>query len=529
MTASPHLYESPLGLYGFQARAVGRAYVSPDLLACMDAGLGKTHLGMATAAILFEDGLIDGVIVVAEMNKIRDWCRDFEAFTKLSVALYHGDRAKRAKLRALPPQVLVSTFETWRNDMAHPNTALKHPSQGNWLPGPLVEAWAGRRLLVIYDEITKVRERTNGLYKAQAAFLAAMRKTAPTRTMGLTATPIESSPMNVFNIGRLLVPDRMGTVDDFIRDHVVAKDLFGNPCKFKNIGVNDTVREPGVPTLREKFGDTIVVKRKSDDDVKDEFPKQVEEFEAINLGARHLAFYRTVQEAFYDLNPSPMEERMLFGVLRQIAGHPLALLRSEGKLAQAIVGQVGEEGLRALGSAKADYLVSRLDRVVRIQQAKGVVFTFFGQSILPILYDRLKDEGYRVVMNHGKMSSQRRQESIDALRFGDAQIFLSSDAGSRGLNLPEAHYVWNYESPLTYANYRQRSDRVHRIDSLAEIVVTETLIANDTVEEPIADLVIRRNRWHDVFLDDEDGEGEHLSAEERRAMIRFAQKKSRAA
>lgn len=529
MTLQP-LYESPRGLYPFQADGVGRGYYTPDALALWDTGLGKTHLAMALAAVLFEDGLIDLVLVLAETNKIRDWVADFITFTSLTVDLYHGDKKKRTRLREAPPQVLVSTYETVKADAAMPNKELANPNMGNWLPGPMVIEWQGRRVFVVYDEVTKVRERTSGNYKAQEAFLRCMRTASDgQRTLGLTATPIESNPENVFNMGRLIVPHRVGTVAQFEHDHIVAKDPFGKPVQFKNIGFNDRVREPGVLTLREKFGDALLIKSKFDDDVKDEFPKQVEEYEAVPLGGKHLEFYRTVRSAFYDTNPTPMEERMLFGVLRQIAGHPLSLVRSKGQLAQAIVEQVGEAGLRAIGSAKEDYLSSRLERVCNVQGAKAIVFTFFGQSILPVLADRMRKDGLNVVINHGQMSSAERQVSIDALRYGDAQVFLSSDAGSRGLNLPEAHYVFNYECPLTYANLRQRNDRVHRIDSLAEIVFTETLIADDTIEEAVADLVVKRHEWHDTFIDDDDEAGEHLDAAERRRLIEFAKARTKTA
>jgi SNF2 family DNA or RNA helicase len=521
------LYKSPIGLYDFQAIGVAQAYYELDTLAVWSTGIGKTHLAMATSALLFEDDLVDLVLVTCEVNKMGDWLRDMHTFTDLEAVHYKGDKRRRGKLRQAPPQVMIGTYETIRNDAAKPGPTKLH----DYRPGPLCEALEGLRVLLVYDEVSRLGNRTSGVFRAQECLVKHLRKARPgdTRTMGLTATPIERDPANVYNEGRIITPWTVGTVQEFTHDHVVAVDFFGNPCKFHNIGPDDW---DGVTrTLKRKLSPALKIKSKSDPDVKDQFPKQVEEFEMVSLDSRHLDFYNTVRDAFYEQEWTPAEERRLFVVLRQIAGHPMSLLRSQGELAQAISGQVGEAGLHALGSAKLDYLLHRLDTVCNGQGEKAIVFTFFGQSILPLLHERIRAADLNVVVNHGQMSADRRYESIQALREGDAQVFLSSDAGSRGLNLPEATYVFNYELPLSFANYRQRNDRIHRIDSLAEIVVTESLIAANTIEEAIANMVLRRNEWHDILLGeqvlgDDDGEGAHLTADDRRKLIAFAKKRT---
>lgn len=514
------LYYSPRGLFEFQALGVARCYFERDSLAVWDTGIGKTHLAMALAAVLFEDDLIDQVVVAAEANKIRDWVEDFGRFTKIEADRYHGTKARREKMRAALPPVIVSTYETIRNDGA----SRGRSKNAHWIPGPLTEALVGKRVLLVFDEVTKLGNRGSGLYKAMETVLRELRKANPeeTRTLGMTATPIEKDPSNVFNQARLISPETVGTVAEFAKEHIAAYDIHDNPIRFKNIGAGDHELIPGQRTLKEKLAPLLQVKSKFDQDVKDQFPKQVEEFESVTLGAKHLDFYRTVEESFYEQEWSEMEERQIFGVLRQIAGHPMALSRSQGKIAQMITEQIGVEGLRALGCAKLDAVTEYLKTVVFGQGAKAIVFTFYGQSILHLIHEHLRINGFDVVINHGGMSTGARQESIHALRYGDAQVFLSSDAGSKGLNLPEATYVLNYELPLTYANYRQRNDRVHRIDSLAEIVVTRSFVAENTVEEAIVDLVMRRNKWHDLLLSDEDEAGVHLSAADRKALIKMA-------
>ena len=88
--------------------------------------------------------------------------------------------------------------------------------------------------------------------------------------------------------------------------------------------------------------------------------------------------------------------------------------------------------------------------------------------------------------------------------------------------MPEATYVIEYESALTYANRTQRLDRIHRIDSEAPSVTCMTLMLDGTVEEPIALKMIDRNEQTDILLGDADAGENFMSAPERKAALKIA-------
>jgi superfamily II DNA/RNA helicase len=182
-----------------------------------------------------------------------------------------------------------------------------------------------------------------------------------------------------------------------------------------------------------------------------------------------------------------------------------------------LVQEMGIEVFRNTSSAKMEALLGYLDVVVKGQGSKAVVFTFFGQSVLRDIQANLTKSGYKVYINHGGMSISQQQESRTSFK-SDPQpaIFLTSDAGSRGINLPEATYVIEYESALTFANRTQRLDRIHRIDSKAPSVTCMTMFLNDTVEDIIAENMIQRNDQTDILLGDNDAGENHISAAERK-------------
>lgn len=528
------LYHSPWGLLPFQADHVVQAYLRERTLAVWDTGLGKTHLDMATAALLFEDGMVDLHLLVCEQNKVAEWVADFARFTDLVAIDYRGPADRRRKIvlsldspepvkigrkktdTVHRPQVLVGTYETFRNDLAESKTTTTKGGRKvkTVSPGMLTLAIASKRLLIGYDEMTKVGNRGSTMHMAQALLLKEVAKAGGSaRLIGLTATPISTDPESYYNLGRLLCPDLVGTVKSFEADHVQYRDLYGRGT-FKNL-TPETRTEPWVIPLSEKMAPVLLRKRKTDDDVREQFPETSERIVPVMMTDRQADFYETVRAS---LDP---DDQGLITVLRQIAGIPESLAHSRGQLAQAIVKEVGVEGLRALGAAKVDVLTERLRPIVD-QGDQAVVFSFFGPSMIPLLSRRLRKEGFIVAEHYGAMGTDAQERAREAFRAGQVQMLISSDAGARGINLPQASYAIEFESGITHAIRTQRLNRIHRIDSRSfghDKVYFQTLITQNTVEEGLFEHTLERNEWSDLLLGDEDA-GEHfMTAEMRRRLL----------
>jgi SNF2 family DNA or RNA helicase len=511
------LYQSKFGgLFDFQADHVAEGYLRLEItgswdgvLVVWDTGVGKTHFAMALAAFLYEDNKIDAVILVAEKGKVGEWEEDFRSSTTLSCYLHHGTgREKRFAKKGIP-DVLISTYETIKADAAE--FYRKPGARGKSIRDKwLIEEYRGKRVLVVYDESTKLKNRGSDNYKIHEHMLKALSKSAHLRVAGLTGTPVEKDYEDAFNQGRLLRPDLMPTCKFFEDTYVKGRDPYGRPTYYE-----ERMHEFAL-TMRP----LILRKRKTDPDVIDQFPKQVEEAKHLILPDQQYAFYEAMEELGQEYLAEHEEPMLgLWTCLRQVAGYPESLIHSQGGLAQQIVAAFGADFLRTIPSGKATALVEYLKPLVLAEDQKAVVFTFFGQSILPLLARDLRKAGITVWTNHGGMSPAQQTE----MRLGFRQstrpgVFLTSDAGARGLNLPEATYVVEYESALTYANRTQRLNRIHRIDSQHPSVTCMTFFADYTVEDMIAHKMISRNAQHDLLLDDDAGEN-WISSAERRAML----------
>ncbi len=511
------LYHSPLGLLDFQAEGVAEFVLGKNKVAVWSCGLGKTHLGMASAALLFEDDMIDLCVVACEANKVDEWVKDFETFTDLATMKYRGTLKRREKLRneISAYQVMVSTYETIREDTAMLDGGRS--KRAALIPKFLPELLKGKRVMFIYDEATKLKGRSSTTHRAHRLLVDDVRAFGDAWTLGLTATPIERDPSDFYNLCRIIDHDLVGSVSDFEAKYTKGKDFFNKYIGFKNISVANTT----TVSFAQKVAPVIMRKRKSDPDVREQFPDQTEEFVFVELNEAHQDFYEEV--AKLDI----ADEGVMFGLLRQVAGHPLAISNSQGELAKMIAEEVGVAGLRKLGAAKLDQLIRDLDNMVNNENSQVIVWTYFGQSLLPHIHAAIRDE-FKVSLNYGGMDTKARAASKEAFVRGDTAVFLSSDAGARGINLPNASYSVQYDMPVTFAIYQQRMDRNHRIDSMQDSVTNISYIAKNTVEEGIDRLVIKRNRWsEDVFdaeLSEGHGEATHLDADLRKKLISISRK-----
>lgn len=513
------LFFSSQGLFPFQADDLATTYLnlqehsSKAALVLWQTGTGKTIYSMALSALMFEDDLIDQVLVIAEANKVTDWAKeDFPRFTRLSVLPYKGSPQRRANILRDAPQVLVSTYETVRNDVGTFAKKARTPKQD----GILTDFLRGKRTLVVLDEVSKLGNRTSALYKSYEYLFKELHRdrSSTLYLVGLTATSVERNAETHFNASRILAPLLSPGIGQFRDTYIRSYNQFGDPVSFRNLSPKNC--EPGVVPLSQVYQEITYRRRKTDPDIMAQFPAKMENpYRYVTLGNTHRQFYDAIQDIVAEMDDE--QQRAQFSLLRQIAGHPVSLLTSQGKMAQEIVAEVGANGLRQMGSAKTEEMVdwARLNR-----EQQMVIFTFFGQSVLPLIHDRLTDEGYSVTINHGQMSAAERQEAQNAFKSGEKQIFLTSDAGARGLNLGCGSALLHYELPSKMSTYIQRSDRIHRISSVHPSITIDSLVAANTVEEGMAGLLSQRDRQSEqVMADDLEESGDVVSAADRHRLL----------
>lgn len=499
------LYWSPKGLYPFQADDIARALVMRDEgrsygMFQWDTGLGKSHAALALSAFMIEDNKADVILLVCERVKLKEWLADFEEFTKLEARIHHGTSRKNKMAKLGMPQVIISTYETFKTDLAR--FAIKQGGRGkyvvgNWLMDQMVSS--GLRPMVVFDESDKLSNRSSGNYKSWDFILKTFRKHhAEVPVYMLTATPIRKDWENAFNQLRLLAPDAMPLVKDFEKYFVRTRNIYGNAIYHDfRMGEFADLCKP-----------LLFVKSKEDPDVRDQFPAMTEESMWVDLEGLQKDLYKLV----YD-----MENAGDMMTLRQICAHPGALVHSaqygESKVAKMLVDELGPDYLRQIPSAKTDRLVEYLRPVVNGQGAKAVVFSFFGPSVLPLLREALEGK-------HVKCWMHNEEDGIEAFKASkEPGVLLCSDAAARGINLPQASYLVEYDVPSTYGLRTQRLNRISRIGQGGPTATVRTMLARESVEVGLMWSMLKGNHQTDTLLGKGEDGTQYMTAAMRKKLL----------
>jgi hypothetical protein len=154
---------------------------------------------------------------------------------------------------------------------------------------------------------------------------------------------------------------------------------------------------------------------------------------------------------------------------------------------------------------KADELAALFDDLFAEPEAKAVVFSQWTRTH-DIVIRRLEARELGYVSFHGGVPSDKRPALV--ARFRDdptCRVFLSTDAGSTGLNLQHASTVVNMDLPWNPAVLEQRIARIHRMGQTRPIQVIN-FVAKGTIEEGMLSVLAFKRSLSAGILDGGIGE-----------------------
>ncbi len=96
-----------------------------------------------------------------------------------------------------------------------------------------------------------------------------------------------------------------------------------------------------------------------------------------------------------------------------------------------------------------------------VASKKCIVFTRTKKEA-DILADLLKSKGYKATALHGDMEQRDRRSAMSAFKENRVEILVATDVASRGLDISDVGYVFNYHLPLNPDSYVHRIGRTGR-------------------------------------------------------------------
>lgn len=463
------LHFTPFDYQVRAAQAALRRFRGRGLL-CDEVGLGKTiEAGLVLKEYLLRQ-MARRVLVITPPSLVEQWREELASkfgLTDFVTSYDAGFRELGAGAWAAFPRVIASL------------STARRPEHRGAIGEMMYD-------LVIVDEAHHLKNRTSVSWK----FVNSLQKKY---ILLLTATPVENSLDELYNLITILKPGQLATPREFKRQFVVQ----GDPRLPKNRG-----------RLRELLADVMVRHSRSQASV--QLPPRRAHTVKVKLSAPERALYDNtsafVRERLASESLSQAHRFTLQTLQREIGSCPAAARPTLLALARHGDMEPFRDELEALaeragsmpGWAKAAALDKLLvSSVLANRDEKVIIFTHF-RVTLDLLADRLRGMGIDFVPYHGQMSTAEKNEAI--LRFErEGRVLLSTEAAGEGRNLQFCRTMVNFDLPWNPQRIEQRVGRIHRVGQTRPVEIFN-LSAEGSVEDYILDILDRKLNMFELVI-----------------------------
>jgi SNF2 family DNA or RNA helicase len=448
----------------------GRGLLSDEV------GLGKTiEAGLVLKEYLLRQ-MVGRVLILTPPGLVEQWREELVTKFKITDFVTNNDEAFRALgadawLRF--PYVIASL------------ATARRPEHRQVITSEIYD-------LVIVDEAHHLKNRASVSWKLvnelQKRFI-----------LLLTATPVQNSLSELYNLVTVLKPGQLKSPKEFQRDFVVR----GDPRLPKNRGL-----------LRELLSDVMV--RHSRGQINLQLPPRRAHTVQLALHADEQQLY----DAIADLSRRILADASVtsahrFGVrtLLREAGSSAAATRSTLRSLADVAGLAAyRKNLLALAdqadtvttSAKADALAKLLEAQAKGgggERSKVVIFTQF-RATREMLAAHLEGAGIDFALYHGGLTIAQKDQTIRD--FADhLPVLLSTEAAGEGRNLQFCRVLVNFDLPWNPQRIEQRIGRIHRIGQDQPVDIFN-LAAQGTIEEHVLDILDRKLNMFELVIGEMD-------------------------
>lgn len=482
-------------LYPYQDEACDMVLDLGYGLIAYEMGLGKTIVAIAIVEELLSKPDINFALIVVPSTLKYQWAQSIAQFTDVETTM---KKVKREQI-TIPTDdwcVVVNGTPTERRRQ-YETIAQKWPNYVIVSYEQVVNDWTTIRDLepecVILDEATAIK----GFKSLRARRIKTLGRRAEV-TVALTGTPMENRPEETYSIMQFVEPQILGSPESFDRKYIVRND-YGGVERYRNLDL-----------LNKRLSKVMSRKTRHDPDVAPYMPSVTYKEEYVFLPKATQSLYNriareTVEElsnatgnsfdlaAYYNgtdnqdmTTQGRIQARHL--AMQMLCCHPDLLKHSarlylDGQGGSKYAAMLYESGaLEDLG--KPVKLLAVKEDVERILEQhpdnKVIIFSFF-KEMGRILQDAFD---YDSVIYNGDMTTTAKEAAKTRFQSNpDCRLFIATDAGAYGVDLPQANYLINYDLVDSAGKMDQRGSRHVRAGSKHDNVFVINYLVDGSIEE----------------------------------------------
>jgi superfamily II DNA or RNA helicase len=448
-------------LYPYQAEGalfavrVGRVLIGDDM------GLGKTIQAIAATEILGRHFGVSKVLVICPTSLKYQWQSEIARFSgrqgETAARVINGGRAQRQNDYRLDDFCKITNYEKLKPDL------------------DLIAAWTPD--LVIVDEAQRVKN-----WNTIAA--RALKRIDSPYAIVLTGTPLENKLEELISIVQFVDQHRLGPTWKLLHEHQV-KDEGGRVTGY---------------TRLEKIGQTLapIMIRRRKSEVLRQLPKRLDQNLLVPMTEMQMLYHQENADVVAKIVKRWRKTRFLSDKDQRRLTCALQNMRMSCN-STYLLDQETDHGV------KADELAALFVDLFAEPEAKAVVFSQWTRTH-DIVARRLDARGLGYVRFHGGVPSDKRPALVERFRDDpECRVFLSTDAGSIGLNLQHASTLVSMDLPWNPAVLEQRIARVHRMGQTRPVRIIN-FVAKGTIEEGMLSILAFKRSLSAGILDGGSGE-----------------------
>jgi superfamily II DNA or RNA helicase len=409
------------------AVGAGRAILADEM------GLGKTIQGVGTAELLARELGIKKVLVVCPASLKSQWRSEIERFSTRTSSIIGGAASERAGAYASEAFFTICNYEQVLKDITHIETV----------------AWD----LIILDEGQRIKNweaKTSRVVKGLTSKFALV----------LSGTPLENRLDDLHSVVSFVDPHLLGPSFRFLHRHQ-RRDEAGKLTGFTKLD-----------ELRGRLRSVLL--RRTRDSVKLELPPRSVEIVRIPATAEQL-----------EVHDGNM--RVVAQIVRKRYLTEMDLMRLRAALLMCRMAADSTflvDKKSPSYSTKLERLAELFDGIAAEPDRKVVLFSEW-TTMLDLIEPYLQQRKLGFVRLDGSVPQKKRQSIVAQFRSDPkARFFLTTNAGSTGLNLQAANTIINVDLPWNPAVLEQRIARAHRMGQTRPVAVY-VLVTEGTLEESL--------------------------------------------
>jgi len=437
-------------------------YFNSNALVADEVGLGKTITTGMVLKECIERGFVKKVMILTPPSLVDQWVSELKEKFELDFKIIENESDWKGNDFVIASLDRVKIFDRNRNDFRH-----KQAHEISWD-------------LLIVDEAHKLKDRNTVRWK----FVDKIQKK---RFLVLTATPFQNDLLELYNLLHLLKRGHLGTIKEFKKQFLSR----GN----KRVPLNPK-------DLKKKLEEVMVRRRRDQTNV--EYMKRIPKIISVEMTKEENEIYQGIcdllKTKYFTRDGNEINGKLaIYSILPKITSSSRSAMESLNRILDdekyhQKTKDLAQEIYDACKNLKTDSKIEKLVEIVtkifkENRDSKILIYTKH-PTTLKYIVEKLKHLDLEIIEFIGGLDREEKTKRIKAFT-ESADIMISTETGSEGLNFQFCNNLINYDLPWNPMSVEQRIGRLDRIGQKRDMHIY-SLATKGTMEEHVVDLIINK-------------------------------------